>query len=180
MNQRQIGFVIILLGVLSGVFVLMTKAADDRRIAEITKELGSCYLSDGTCLHEERDFTVYILGGILSGSMLLFGLYLALFDRTQEILAKHQQEVSSALRDARKFEKGIDEFSAFLVGFQPEEQKVLRLVHEQEGIQQSTLRYKTGMSKATLSILLGSLEERRIIHRKENGKTKKIFLVRKF
>jgi len=50
----------------------------------------------------------------------------------------------------------------------------------QEGIKQSTLRYKTGMSKTFLSLLLKHLEEKDIIYRKEDGKTKRLYLKNKF
>jgi hypothetical protein len=181
MNQKQIGTIIIIVGVLLGIFVYYSKIREDKNIDQvITAQGGSCYLPDGTCLHQDRDYTIYIIGGILSGALILLGLYLLIFDRTQAILAKQHIEVSRALKDAKKQEKEKDEFSAFLSGFNEDEQKILKAVKEQEGIQQSTLRFRTGMSKASLSLMLKSLEERKIVVRKESGKTNKVYLRKKF
>ena len=52
--------------------------------------------------YKDRDFSMYIIGWAISGAMLLFGLYLALIDKTQEKLAEHQFAVSKALRDAKR------------------------------------------------------------------------------
>jgi len=177
MNQKQVGIILIIVGIILAGFVYITKVREDQHIATMIQiQQGSCYLADGTCLHDDRDYTIYIFGFALSFALFIFGSYLAFVDKTQQILEKHSREVSSALKDAKKYEKEKDEFGAFLGGFSDDEQKILKSVKEQEGIQQSTLRYKTGLSKTSLSLLLKSLEERNIISRKEEGKTNKVFL----
>jgi DNA-binding MarR family transcriptional regulator len=177
MNQRQIGIILIILGIVIAGFVYATKVREDKSIdAMIKSQNGSCYLSDGTCLHNDRSYLIYVIGYALSIALIFFGLYLAFVDKTQQVLEKHSKEVSEALRDAKKFDKEKDEFGAFLSGFTDDEQKILKAVKEQEGIQQSTLRYKTGLSKTSLSLILKSLEEREIISRKEEGKTNKVYL----
>jgi len=139
-------------------------------------ETGSCFLSDGTCLHRDRNLTLYILGWSLSGVLILFGVYVAFIDKSQQILSRQNLEVSKALATAKR----DDAFKAFLVGFSEDEQFILRAVHDQDGIKQSTLRFKTGLSKATLSSLLSSLEENKIVKRKVSGKTKEVYLVKRF
>jgi len=181
MNQKYVAAIIIIAGVLIGAFTYIEKVREDKAIDQIiTAQGGSCYLPDGTCLHEDRNWTPYIVGGILTGALLILGLYLLLIDKTQEHIMKHQHDVSHALADAKKHEKETHEFDAFLSAFTEDEQKVVKAVHEQEGIKQSTLRYKIGLSKTGLSLMLKSLEERKIISRKVSGKTNEVYLRKKF
>jgi DNA-binding MarR family transcriptional regulator len=176
MNQKTIGTIIIIVGVLLAVFVFLAKAKEDSYINNYIKEKGSCYLADGTCLHDTRDYSLYIGGWVLSASLIILGVYLVVFDRTQAALAEHQVKVSSALKEAKE----KDEFSAFLAGFTDDEQKVIKAIKEQDGIKQSTLRYRTGMSKTAVSLMLKSLEERDIVSRKDSGKTNEVYLRKKF
>jgi uncharacterized membrane protein len=180
MNQKQIGTILIILGILSGAFVYFAKARENATLNKIIQQQGSCFLDDGTCLHANKGLGFYLLGGIISAALTLLGLYLLIFDKTQQILATQHLEVSSALKEAKKQEREKDEFHAYLSGFNEHEQKVLHAVHEQDGILQSTLRYRTGMSKTALSLILKSLEQKDIISRKVSGKTNAIYLRKKF
>ncbi|MAG08458.1 hypothetical protein CMO89_03220 [Candidatus Woesearchaeota archaeon] len=181
MNQKQIGTILIIAGILLASLIFWIKIKDDIAIRQIIMQQGgSCYLDDGTCLHEDRDYIVYIIGWVLSAALTILGVYLIFFDKTQEILAEHQEKVSSALEEAKKQEKDKDEFHAFLSSFNEDEQNILKSTKEQDGIKQSTLRYRTGISKSTLSLTLKSLEERDIISRKPSGKTNEVFLRKKF
>ena len=176
MNQKQIGKIVIVIGILLLAFLFYVKVQEDNYIQTIVDEQGSCYLDDGTCLHDDRDFTLFYFGGALAVLLLSLGIYLIYFDKTQKILLEQHKEVSSAL----KVSKEKAEFNAFISGFGGPEQRILKAIHDQEGIKQSTLRYKTGMSKTSLSLILKHLEERDIISRKESGKTKEIYLKKKF
>jgi len=180
MNQKQIGIILIIIGLIIASIVYTVKLREDKNISIIiAKQAGSCYLEDGTCLHD-RSLLPFIAGWILSASLLILGIYLAIFDKTQSLLAKQHLEVSSALKAAKIQDKQKDEFKAFLSGFTEEEQKVLQAIQEQEGIKQATLRYRVGMSKASLSLLLKSLAERNIVNKKPAGKTNQLYLIRKF
>ncbi len=121
-----------------------------------------------------------IVGGAISGILLLFGCYLTFFDKTQKILAEHQIKITSALKSSKKEDRQKEEFNAYLSGFDDEQQKILKIIKEQEGITQSTLRLKTTFSKTKLSLILKLLEDRKIINRKNYKKTKKIYLIQRF
>ena len=162
MNQKQIGIILIIAGIVLAGLIYTIDSRQRILIEKIVGEQGSCFLTDGTCLHENRNLTLFIMGGVISFSLLIFGVYLLVFDKTQKVLAEHQVKVSSALREASK----KDEFNAFLAGFSDDEKGILKAVKEQEGIHQSTLRYRTGISKTQLSLLLNSLEKKGIISRK--------------
>ena len=177
MNKKQIGIVLIIIGViLAGTTYIMKVREDNSINAIISIQGGSCYLPDGTCLHEDRSFLPYILGGTLSAAIIILGIYLIFFDKTEKILEKSREEFKAEVKESKK----AKEFEAFLEGFTDDEKKVIEAIHAQEGILQSTLRYKTGISKTGLSIMLKSLEERDIITRTEEGKSNKVFLRKKF
>lgn len=176
MDKRTLGVMLIIVGILISAFVFIAKEREDRYIDTIISETDSCYLEDGTCLHEDRDFSVYIIGWIISAGILILGIYLFVFDISDKTLADQNKIVAEALKESKK----NDEFKAFLSAFSDDEKNVLSAIREQEGISQSTLRFRTGLSKTALSLMLKSFEEKNLISRKEKGKTKQVFLIRKF
>jgi len=180
MNQRQIGIALMIFGILTAITTYLIWEKENFYIREHIAEQGSCYLTDGTCLHEDRNYSVYILGSAISLSLILLGVYLIFFDNTQKMLAEQHITIASALENAKKQDKEKDEFNAFLAGFDEKQQLVLKAIREQDGIQQSTLRFRTSTSKTALSQMLSSLEERGFIKRESFGKTNKVFLVKKF
>ena len=177
MNQKQIGIILIVIGILVASSVFYMKYNEDVYINKIIVEQGgSCYLPDGTCLHEERSIFPYVIGWIISAAIIMLGIYLVLFDKTQKLMVEQNEKISTALKDATK----KDEFTAFISAFPEDEQKLLKAIKEQDGITQATLRYRTGISKTSVSLILKSLEARGFISRKISGKTNQVFLRKKF
>ena len=174
MNQKHIGIIVIIIGLILSGFVYTFKQQADYAAGQVLEETGTCITEQG-CLHEKNN-NLFLLGMVLSVSTLVLGIYLIFFDKTQQQLAEHQVKVSSALKEAKQ----KDEFSAFLAGFNETEQKVLKAIRDQDGIKQSTLRYRADMSKTSLSLLIKSLEERKIVYRKPDGKTYQVFLKKQF
>jgi len=179
MDQKHIGIILLIVSVLIGSFVFMVQSSHEESTQNYVAEEGTCYLEDGTCLHKQN-VPMYIFGWTLSGVLFLFGIYLTFFDKTQKMITEHQIKISSALESAKKQDREKDEFNAYLAGFNEDEQIILKAIKEQEGIQQSTLRFRTNISKTALSLILKDFEDKKIINRKVSGKTKKVYLIKKF
>ncbi|MDO8480752.1 MAG: hypothetical protein Q7S65_02940 [Nanoarchaeota archaeon] len=188
MDQRRLGIITLIIGLLAIASLFVVKQKEDFYIKEVMLlNNQSCFLEDGTCLHADRDFTFYLVGAIVAASLLVLGAYLFFFDKSQKQLEKQTALVSEqnvavaqALEAAKKQETEKDEFLAFLSGFTSDEQTILKAIKEQEGIQQSTLRFRTGLSKTQLSLMISELEKRGIVSKKEAGKTNELYLIRKF
>ncbi len=88
MNQKQIGTIVIIAALAIAGFVYLAREMEERYINSIIHETGSCYLADGTCLHEDRGMGVYAAGWAISAALLVFGVYLRFFDKTQEFMAE--------------------------------------------------------------------------------------------
>jgi DNA-binding MarR family transcriptional regulator len=171
MDIKKVGYILIGIAILLAILVFSISLRDEAIAQAYVEEYGSCVTDEGICLHDEKN-TTFFFGSLFVLGIGLFGIYLAFFDKSQKLMAKQHQELSSALIDS----KIKDEFKAFLAGFEEKEQKVLKIIQEQEGIKQSTIRFKAGMSKAGLSVMLKGFEDKGIIHREESGKSKKVFL----
>ena len=179
MNQKTIGMIIVIFSIMLAIFVAMAKDTQDKQIDMFIMDEGTCFLEDGTCLHEDNKSTIYLTGWILAGIMLSFGIYLLAFDDSKLILEK-QEKISSQLVEVKQEEKKKDEFKAFLSAFNDDKKTLLKLIHENERITQSTLRFKSSMSKAHVSGLLKELVKDNHVSRKPKGKTYELFLVKKF
>lgn len=176
-TNKHLGIILIIVGLVIASLTFMAKVKEDFYIETLIEAHdGVCILENDYCLHNDRNWVGYIIAWVLGASMILLGVYLCFFDKSYELFQKDRDHFTRELRKA----KSKDEFGAYLAGFSQEEQLVLKAIREQDGIQQSTLRYRVGMSKTALSLLLRSLEERDVISRKQSGKTKKIFLRKKF
>lgn len=66
MNQKQIGVILLIIGIALSIFVYLAKVREDKHIEIMIQQSGTCFLTDGTCLHADRDFTLYIFGWVLS------------------------------------------------------------------------------------------------------------------
>ena len=103
----------------------------------------------------------HIAVGFLSFIFAL-GFYLLFFNNSENKIIK-KSEIS-------------DKFSLLLRPLDDNEKKVLMSIKEQEGITQSTLRFRANLSKAKISQILTDFEQKRIIERKAKGKTYQVFL----
>ena len=153
------------------------KVQEDFYIDEMIKQMdGVCILENDYCLHNDRNWLGYIVSWSAGGVLLILSVYLFFYDKSYQQFKQEQYQFVKKLDELNSKES----FSAYLAGFTDEEQKVLKAVNDQDGISQSTLRFRTGMSKASLSLLLNELEKRSIISREISGKSKKVYLQKKY
>ena len=73
-----------------------------------------------------------------------------------------------------------DRFNLLLRPLDENEKKVLVSIKGQEGITQSTLKYRANLSKAKVSQILTDFEKKNLIARKAKGKTYEVFLTDNF
>lgn len=169
MDNKKLGIILIIIGVVLAITVQVIKIKEDAVIRKVISEHGSCFLEDGTCLHEDRGITFYIIGWVVSAVIGALGIYLVFFE-------KSQKAIISTLEKQKHVQTEQEKFEILLKGLNSDEQKVVKAVKEQDGITQQTLRLRTDMHKSKLSIVLDGLEKKGLVARKEKGKTKQVFL----
>ena len=73
-----------------------------------------------------------------------------------------------------------DKFELILKAMDDNEKKVLKAIKEQEGITQSTLKFRTDLSKAKISQILTDFEKKNLVRRELKGKTYAVHLIENF
>jgi len=167
-NSRKLGIILIIISVMAGVlFYTLTQ-----NYYEHGKEMG-CYLPQNECKEVQSSITLtHIAFGVVA-FLLSLGFYMLVFHRTEEdVLKKLEAKEKQNVEDRIKQEK----LNIILSLLSEEEQKVLKSIKEQDGITQSTLRIRTGLSKTKLSQILIDFEKKNLIKREESGKTLSIHL----
>lgn len=163
MNSKKIGGILIIIGLLLGGSIwyftnqLYTKS-----------EMYGCF-QNNQCLPIQNSISLsHVVTGIFS-FLIALGFYLIFFTKSEEaIMDRLEANRNAQLQEER--------FALVLRALDPYEQKVLTAVKEQDGITQSTLRWRTEMSKAKLSYVLQELERRDLVKRFEKGKTLAVHL----
>lgn len=167
MDNRKIGAILIISGLLIGIIVFSLNA----QLKESADAGCTCpaMQEGGVCPHEKvAPWQTFVAVALISGLAAL-GIYLIFFE-------KSQKEIVSSLRKEKELRTKDEVFSILLKGLDESEKKVLSAVKEQDGISQHTLRLRTDMHKSRLSLILDSLEKKNIIKRELKGKTKLVYL----
>jgi len=139
---------------------------------------GSC-IQNGKCLHEQSNLPVYIGIAIIFVTFAL-ALYLIFFEKTKENTEKIQKEIVDTLKETKQKQDKDEKFEFLLKALNEEENKIMKTIKEQDGIEQSTLRIRTDLSKTKLSVLLSDLEKKNLISKVPQGKKNKIYLKNAF
>ena len=116
--------------------------------------------------------TSHIAIGIVSFIASL-GFFLLFFNKSEQaILERLEQEKNTKVQE--------DKFSLVLNVMDTYEQRILKAVKEQDGITQTTLTFRTDLSKAKVSQVLTDFEKRNLIRRIPKGKTYSVHLAQGF
>ncbi|MEK6896802.1 MAG: hypothetical protein AABX12_05085 [Nanoarchaeota archaeon] len=163
MENRRLGIVLVIISLL----VLITFFSVNTSLTSQAQELG-CY-TQPNCLPLEKNFSFIHIGIGVFSFLLSLGAYLLFFNKTEKaILEKLENDKKRAIEEGK--------FESFLKGLDSFEQRVVKIVRDQQGITQNLIQIKAEMSKAKLSYVLQDLEKRNIIKRVEKGKTLAVYL----
>lgn len=116
-------------------------------------------------------------------AMFSLGFYLIFFSRSEALLRdaiKRLEEEKERIEKEYKIKISNEKFNAILKTLDPNEQKILKIIKENEGISQNTLRVKAELSKAKVSQVLTYFVKKNIIRKEEKGKTYSIYLSENF
>ena len=107
------------------------------------------------------------------------GFFLLFFNKSEEAASKYS-DVLEKIQEEKTQKTAEDNFNLLLRPLDENERKILTSIKEQEGITQSTLKYRANLSKAKVSQILTDFEKKDLIARKAKGKTYEVFLTGNF
>lgn len=176
MDNKKIGVLLIAAGgvfaiALSWIKVQLNLQADSL----MALSGGSCFLKSGKCIHEQS-FLPFAIGIAAIVFIISLGIYLISFSKTTRSFELSQKTILNKLKTTKNKELKEEKFKILLQGLDEGEKKVLTAVKEQDGISQSTLKYRTDLSKTKLSMVLSQLERKGLVAKVKKGKTNDIFL----
>ena len=180
LGGKVLGTAVIAIVILTGIFAIYHARSLSLQRSENVAQLMSLpqyaecrFEQNGQVLCPQADdLVIPDLTGVLLGVFgILLGAYLIRSDRTNRTILDEVKGTKSRLV--------ADERRALIESILTvDERKIVGAVREQPGISQATLRLRTNMSKAKLSVTLKELEQRRIIRKIEDGKTNRVHLAR--
>ena len=167
MENKKLGFVILGISAIATVLAFTVMGALGRQTSAL-----SCYPTSECQRVESLMGLSHVAVGLISFVAAL-GIYLMFFSTSEEAIMRRLEEEKNMKIDQGKFElvmKGLDNY----------EKNVLKAIKEQDGITQSTLKFRTDLSKAKVSQILTDFEKKNLIRREEKGKTYSVHLIEGF
>ena len=164
MNNRKLGGILLILGITLFFVLLSYNYKLNQQSA-----MHSCNPND-QCIRISSLLSITnIFIGIIF-SIVSLGFYFIFFSRGEEILLKKLEENKKQLTKENRHFTREEKFEIILKALTPEEQQLMRIIKEQEGITQATLRIKTDFSKTKLSFVLADLEKKGLLKKELAGK----------
>ncbi|MBI2101021.1 MarR family transcriptional regulator [Candidatus Woesearchaeota archaeon] len=167
MENKKLGFVILSFSILAGVLAYGFMGVLGRQTTAL-----QCYPTSECHRVESLMGLSHVAVGLISFIAAL-GIYLLFFSTSEEAILKRLEEEKNT-----KIEQ--DKFELVLKAMDDNERKVLKAIKEQDGITQSTLKYRTDLSKAKVSQILTDFEKKRLVKREAKGKTYSVYLAENF
>ena len=161
MDNKKVGLIFLAFGILLVGILLDYNYMNSNKFY-------SCNI-DNECLPLNSVFTITNIFVAIISCILTLGVYMIGFSKGDDILIKKLDENNKKLSNDEKFD-------ILFKALTKDEQDIIKIVKNEEGITQSTLRIRTDMSKAKLSFVLSDLEKKSLIIKELSGKTNKIFL----
>lgn len=167
MENKKLGFVILSISIIASVVAFGFMGVLGRQTSAL-----QCY-STNECQRVESLLGLsHIAVGLISFVAAL-GIYLLFFSTSEEAILRRLEEEKSTRVE-------MDKFELVLKAMDDNEKKVLKAIKEQDGITQSTLRFRTDLSKAKISQILTDFERKHLVTREEKGKTYAVHLTDTF
>jgi len=167
MENKKLGFVILSISILASVLAFGFMGVLGRQTSAL-----QCYPTNECQRVESLLGLSHIAVGLISFIAAL-GIHLLFFSTSEEAILKRLEEDKNKKIDQDKFElimKAMDD----------NEKKVVQAIKEQDGITQSTLKYRADLSKAKISQILTDFEKKHLIKRELKGKTYAVYLTENF
>lgn len=167
MENKKLGFVIVSISVLASILAFGFMGVLGRQTTAL-----QCYPTSECQRVESLIGLSHIAVGLISFIGAL-GIYLLFFSTSEEAILKR-------LEEEKNMNIGKDKFELVLRAMDDNEKKVLKAIREQEGITQSTLKFRTDLSKAKVSQILTGFEKKNLVKREIKGKTYAVYLTENF
>ncbi len=167
MENKKLGFVILSISAVASILAFGIMSALGRQTTAL-----SCYPTAECQRVESLVSMSHVAVGLIS-FMAALGIYLLFFSTSEEAILKRLEQEKNM-----KIEQ--DKFELVLKSMDDNEKKVLKAIKEQDGITQSTLKFRTDLSKAKVSQILTDFEKKNLVRREEKGKTFSVFLADNF
>src|SRR3989338_7775999 len=167
MENKKLGFVVLSISVLASILAFGFLNVLGRQTNAL-----QCYPTNECQRIESLLGLSHIAVGLISFIGAL-GIYLLFFSTSEEAILKR-------LEEEKKMKIGENKFELILKAMDENEKNVLKAIKEQEGITQSTLKYRADLSKAKISQILTDFEKKNLIKREEKGKTYSVYLIENF
>ena len=167
MENKKLGFVILSFSILASILAFGFMGVLGKQTSAL-----QCYPTNECQRVESLLGLSHIAVGLISFIGAL-GIYLLFFSTSEEAILRRLEEEKNMKIEEDKFElvlKALDE----------NEKKVLKAIKEQNGITQSTLKYRTDLSKAKVSQILTDFEKKNLVKRELKGKTYAVYLAENF